>query len=148
MQRFAATLLCIFTIALTACARNEDSLAPYQGRWLVINYWATWCKPCREEIVHLNEFAKAHAEKIAVIGINFDGVVGDELSKQAAELGIAFALLADDPAQSGHWKKPDVLPTTLILDPQGNVKKTMVGPQTRATLEAAVTDAKKSYQTQ
>jgi len=135
MQKFAL----VFAILLLAsCSHNDDVLAPYAGRWLVINYWALWCKPCREEIVGLNQFANASRETTQVVGINFDGVIGDELNQQAKQLGIAFDLLTIDPARQGRWPQPQVLPTTLIIDPQGILRKTLTGPQTKATLEAAL----------
>jgi len=135
MHRFA---LAFAILLLTACSRNDDVLAPYAGRWLVINYWAQWCKPCREEIVELNQFAKAQLQTTQVVGINFDGVIGEQLDLQAKQLGIEFNLLKVDPARLGRWPQPQVLPTTLIVDPEGILRKTLVGPQTRASLEAAL----------
>lgn len=135
MPRFALVLLFLL---LSACSRNDDVMAPYAGRWLVINYWATWCKPCREEIAELNHFARAEQSTVQVLGINFDGVTGDELAQQAKQLGIEFTLLEVDPAQQGRWPRPQVLPTTLIVDPDGVLRKTLVGPQTNESLTAAL----------
>src|SRR5690554_8199665 len=49
----------------------------YRGQWVLVNYWAEWCKPCLEEIPELNELDKA--PDIAVLGVNFDGVTGAPL---------------------------------------------------------------------
>ena len=72
------------------------------GRWTVIYYWAIWCAPCRVEIPKLNVFADEMADSTAVYGVNYDNPAPAEHLAQAAELGIAFPMLAEDPA--GHLK--------------------------------------------
>jgi thiol-disulfide isomerase/thioredoxin len=126
------------SVLIASCARNDDPVARHAGRWLVINYWAEWCKPCREEIPQLNAFANNHQATVSVAAVNFDGVIGDALQQQAKALGITFELMATDPAQLGHWPKPDVLPTTQIVDPDGKLVKTLVGPQTLVSLTKAL----------
>lgn len=136
MTRLLLLSLCLF---ITACARNDDDpLARHAGRWLVVNYWAEWCAPCREEIPELNEFASKHHATTSVAAINFDGISGDALQQQAKALGIAFELMTTDPAQLGRWPKPQVLPTTQIVDPDGKLVKTLVGPQTLDSLTKAL----------
>ena len=66
---------------------------------------------------------------------NLAGVEGEELLAQAGELGIEFPLLASDPGPELGYPLPTVLPTTLILDPQGNVVTRLIGPQTEAALQ-------------
>ena len=68
--------------------------------------------------------------------MNYDGKKGDELRSQAAELDIAFALLEEDPGAALGIERPRVLPTTLLITPQGRVSDTLVGPQTRESLMA------------
>ena len=52
---------------------------------IVINYWATWCAPCRKEIPELNELDHQLSDRLDVIGVNFDGVVGEQLDQQMAK---------------------------------------------------------------
>lgn len=127
-------------------AASNDPLAKHTGRWLVVNYWAEWCKPCREEIPELNQFSLQHKATTNVVGINFDGANGDMLQQQARQLGIAFELMTTDPAQRGHWPKPQVLPTTLIVDPAGKLVQTLTGPQTQASLSVALETAQETAQ--
>jgi thiol-disulfide isomerase/thioredoxin len=108
------------------------------GRWKIINYWAIWCGPCRDEIPELNSFAEAHSKQVAVYAVNFDRMQGEELTVQASELGIEFALLATDPASALGYPAPAVLPTTVVINPGGEVVATLAGPQTRASLEATL----------
>ena len=120
-------------LLLQGCGENSHAL-PGAGQWRVINYWAIWCAPCREEIPELN--ALDRDTELLVYAVNYDGKKGAELRSQAAELGIAFALLEEDPGAELGIERPRVLPTTLLVTPQGQVSDTLVGPQTRDSLTA------------
>jgi len=110
-------------------------LEQYAGRWVVINYWATWCKPCIQEIPELNALDKQYPQ-VTVLGVNYDGASGEELARQAQDLGIDFTMLSTDPATALGVPRPVVLPTTLIIDPGGVLRQTLVGPQTLQSLAA------------
>lgn len=105
------------------------------GRWLLVNYWAEWCGPCRTEIPELNDLAATQPE-LVVLGVNFDGLQGEELRRAAAALGIRFTVLAQDPAERLGVAVPAVLPSSLLIDPEGVVRAELVGEQTaRGILE-------------
>ena len=106
-----------------------------QGQWVVINYWAIWCKPCAHEIPELN--ALAELAGVSVLGVNFDGASGAELAEQEQKLGINFPTLQIDPALQLGVPRPVVLPTTLVIAPDGQLRETLVGPQTLESLAAA-----------
>ena len=124
---------------LAACGDTPGTttLDSGRGHWTVINYWAEWCKPCIKEIPELNKLAQERPE-LRVFGINYDGTTGEELARQVTELGIEFPLLAEDPAAQLGTPRPVVLPTTLIVTPNGDLAATLVGPQTLESLAAAV----------
>nr|WP_099092583.1 TlpA disulfide reductase family protein [Marinobacter salinus] len=107
-----------------------------RGQWVLVNYWAEWCKPCLEEIPELNELDKA--PDIAVLGVNFDGVRGEELEKLGERMGIEFTLLADDPGQMLGWKTPVALPATFIVNPDGDLLEARFGPQTEDDIRALI----------
>ena len=128
-------------LSLAACGGERGETTPptlddLKGQWLVINYWARWCKPCIEEIPELNELDHSF-DTVTVLGVNYDGATGEELQAQAAELGVRFQLLEHDPSAELGVRRPVVLPTTLIVAPDGTHKTTLVGPQTAASLAAA-----------
>jgi len=75
---------------------------------------------------------------VAVLGVNFDGASGEALQQQIDALGIRFPVLATDPAAALGFDRPMVLPTTYVLGPQGRLRETLVGPQTLASLTAAL----------
>jgi thiol-disulfide isomerase/thioredoxin len=139
--------LTVFTILLLmACSQptpdNDQpgivsNLRP-DGRWVVINYWAIWCFPCREEIPELNEFARQEQSRVAVYAVNFDEKQGEELLVQANELAIDFPLLAADPAQQLGYPRPTVLPTTVVINPEGMVVARLIGPQSVDSLTATL----------
>ena len=142
--------LCVLiaVLALSSCAPGEPPTegvvdAPRWGdRWVVINYWAIWCAPCREEIPELN--ALARRGQVDVYAINFDDVQGQALLDQAAELDIRFTMLATDPGPALGIQRPTVLPTTLLLSPTGELAVRMLGPQTVESIEAELAVALKN----
>ena len=123
---------------LLGCADPTDThsgsrLEDLRGQWVVINYWASWCKPCIAEIPQLNTL-DAQYPQVTVLGVNYDGASGAELEQQRQQLGVTFASLEVDPAAQLGTSRPEVLPTTLILDPTGRLVTTLLGPQTLDSL--------------
>jgi len=108
--------------------------ARLQSQWLVINYWAIWCAPCRKEIPQLNQLAEQLAGQAEVFAVNFDGKQGEALAKEAQELGIAFTVLAEDPAKRFNLPRSSALPVTYLIDPSGKLRQTLLGEQTAAGL--------------
>ena len=74
--------------------------------------------------------------------MNFDGKVGEALVSDADDLGIAFDII-DDPASSLNITRPSVLPTTLVLSPEGTLVATLVGPQTAESIMAHIDPGKR-----
>lgn len=105
---------------------------------IVINYWATWCAPCRKEIPELNELDHQLSDRLDVIGVNFDGVVGEQLNQQMAKLGIEFDNLYIDPRHIWGLDAVTVLPETLIINGQGQLMHRLIGPQTKSSLETLI----------
>nr|WP_166252638.1 TlpA disulfide reductase family protein [Marinobacter salicampi] len=106
-----------------------DSL---RGDWVLVNYWAEWCKPCLEEIPELN--ALDQSDNITVLGVNFDGIEGQELVELGQKMDIEFTMLAEDPGPTFGWTVPVALPATFIVDPQGELLEARFGPQTEEQL--------------
>jgi thiol-disulfide isomerase/thioredoxin len=143
MRTFCILLLSALLLACSPISEPplpaDIQAAPLSdGRWLFINYWAIWCHPCREEIPELNAFAAAHAGEAIVYGVNYDEVDNDTLLVQADALAIEFPLLAADPAQALAYARPMVLPTTMVISPDGEVWARLLGPQTVDSLTAAM----------
>jgi len=133
-------LLLLACLLLSACAADDQSQDPLtsataQGKVVVINYWAEWCKPCLTELPELNEF-NHQQPGVQVLGVNYDGETGEALEALINKFSIEFPILADDPAAQLGLERPQVLPTTLVLDVAGEVAEILIGPQTAESLEA------------
>ena len=133
-MRSLKLLITAFVLAtLVSCS---DSRQLFGGdNWTVINYWAVWCKPCREEIPELNHLNDVTG--IEVLGVNFDLKSGEALYADAQNLGLEFENIGDPSHQLGI-ERPIVLPTTVVLSPSGDVEAVLIGPQTKETILAVI----------
>lgn len=111
---------------------KQVSLEDFRGKTVVLNFWATWCAPCRTEIPTFSSFADENPN-IPVLGIAVDGSKAS-LKRAAKNLGITYPVLIAD-ADIKKSYKVSSLPTTIVIDAQGRVKDIhvglMLGPQLR-----------------
>ena len=131
-------VLALVLVFAAGCDSQKSSSLPAEGQWRLINYWALWCTPCREEIPELNTINSA--ADITVFGVNYDEQKGDALSKQRSEMGMTFANLPLDPAPLLGITRPSVLPTTLVISPDGALVATLKGPQTAQSLNRVLVE--------
>ena len=137
------SLVMTFTMLLLISCQQPDFLdtqghgyryADLEGKWLIVNYWATWCGPCIKEIPELNKIAAEHQDHMHVFGVNFDEPDAEEMQAQVEKMKIEFPVYAIDPAVELGIAKPDVLPTTFVFSADGNLHATLIGPQTEDSL--------------
>lgn len=117
-------------VLLLACSEQPSAPEPldtYRGQWLVINYWASWCKPCITEVPELNKLDAEH-NNITVLGVNYDGATGEELKSQESRLNIRFPTIPA-PHNELALPAPQVLPTSFIVNPEGQITDILIGPQ-------------------
>ncbi len=114
---------------------NSVRLSDYHGKWVVVNYWATWCPPCLEEIPELVLFHDTHKNKDAVvIGINMEEKDNQSLSEFVDDFMVTYPIvqMSDDMPLLGNIPG---LPTTYLLDPSGKTAAVQVGQITQEMLE-------------
>lgn len=136
-------VLAALLMTLAACSQQQwidhkgvpVRAADLEGRWIVVNYWAEWCAPCRDELPELNSLASA-SEQVVVLGIHFDAYQGEELRALSEEMDIGFSVVGHDFAEAYGLALPQVLPTTYVINPQGALLHTLQGPQTEQELLA------------
>lgn len=117
---------------------EELSLSDFRGKWVVVNYWATWCAPCRKEIPELSALNTAR-EDIVVLGLAFEDTDIDSFDEFLQEFQPSYPLLLVDVYEPPEpFGAPRVLPTTIILNPQGYPVKTFLGPVTREAIETFI----------
>lgn len=131
------TLFSFVSLILLSACSNEDflmadgsrqSLGQYKGQWLLINYWAEWCRPCLEEIPELNTLDKQ--PEFQVIGFDYDKDVGQALINKIERVGIEFPVMLESPAEIFNEKEPGGLPATMLVNKEGQFSKWLMGPQT------------------
>ena len=117
---------------------KEVSLSDYRGQWVVINYWATWCAPCRKEIPELSALHEARAD-VVVLGPAFEDTEIENFDQFLEEFHPAYPLLVVDVyAPPEPFGAPKALPTTIILNPSGVPVKTFLGPVTMEDIESFI----------
>jgi thiol-disulfide isomerase/thioredoxin len=115
---------------------NQLKTERWQGKWVYINYWAEWCKPCKEEIPALNAYARANSDAL-VLGVHFDKPSGIKLLNQINLFRIEYGVVVNDIQMAFQHPVPSGLPVTYVYNPEGKLVKTLQGPQTVAGFEAA-----------
>jgi thiol-disulfide isomerase/thioredoxin len=131
----------LFGVALPDTKGREQSIGQWKGKLLVVNFWATWCVPCREE---MPEFVKAQQE-FGQRGLQFVGIAIDDTAKVeafAAELGLNYpALIGGYGAielSRSFGNRLGALPFTIVVDRAGRISHTQLGPIKEAQLRAII----------
>lgn len=113
-------------------------LAEQRGKWVVVNYWATWCAPCLKEIPDFSAFDQAR-EDVTVIGLAYEEIAPEDmrafLEKVPASYPIAIVDVYNPPA---GFDTPRALPTTYLIAPDGRLAGEFMGPVTSQQLAEAI----------
>jgi thiol-disulfide isomerase/thioredoxin len=113
-------------------------LAQQRGKWVVVNFWATWCNPCLKEIPDLAEF-DAKRDDVQVVGLAFEEIERADMEAFLVEHPIAYPFaIVDTMAPPADFTIPPALPMTVLIDPQGKVVQTKYGPVTSAELATLI----------
>ncbi len=146
---FMRLLISIVALVLAAAAWAEPvdyslpdlqgkthSIADYRGKWVIVNYWATWCPPCQEEIPELVDFHERHKDSDAVvIGVNFEDISVEQLISFVDSYLISYPILRSEPLPATPLGPIPGLPTTYIIAPDGSPVARQVGPITGEQLD-------------
>jgi thiol-disulfide isomerase/thioredoxin len=120
---------------------KQVTLSDFKGHPLVLNYWATYCGPCKFEMPWLETFSKKYAaDGFDVIGVTYDSEVGKEtISKDVQKLGVTYPILLSDPkAEKDYLGDTDGLPISFYVDRTGKVIQVTMGLGSKDQLEAMV----------
>jgi len=123
--------------ALTGGGRG--SLADYRGRWVLVNFWASWCEPCREEAPVLQRFHREQRRNgLTVLGVNLDDSTDDARSF-VSEFGLTYPQLRDgDGRDRREAYGMTGFPESFLVDPEGRIAVIRRGPVDRRFLDANV----------
>jgi len=113
-------------------------LSDYKGKWVLVNFWATWCPPCLEEIPDLVEMHNARkASDFVVIGIAMSSSM-DSVNAFAKQMEISYPIVFGDEKTAAQIGKVVALPTSYLYDPTGKLVSYQAGMVTRADIEAFI----------
>jgi len=153
-MRTPNNLLCGLLLALSFSGYAADfslediqgkthRLADYRGKWVLVNFWATWCPPCLSEIPELSSLHNAHKDRdLVVISIAMDSGSGKKVADFAEAHGISYPIVLGNSklvAQIGELK---VLPASYLYAPNGEQVSYQDGEVTRESVETYIKNKK------
>jgi thiol-disulfide isomerase/thioredoxin len=148
-SRFSTRHLVTFTVTLAIAAFTQAfeltdmdgkklKLADFRGKWVVVNYWATWCTPCLVELPDLDEFQIANKDKVVVLGVVDDAESDRQVRPLLKRVRVSFPNALGTKANTKHFSKVKSVPTSFIYDPTGKLVETHSGALSIEELEARV----------
>ncbi len=116
--------------SLTDLDGKTHTLAQYKGKWVLVNFWATWCPPCLEEIPDLVALHDNKKNNVVVIGVVMDFRNAEQIKDFADNLMINYPIVAGSHKLAAQIGPVDGLPTTYLYNPQGKLVAHQLGPIT------------------
>ncbi len=113
------------------------TLASLRGKPAFVNFWASWCTPCKQEAPELERFSKAIHGQANLVGVDWNDTADNARAFIASE-HLSYPILRDGSNEVGDAYRLSGLPTTFVLDPAGRIVETLRGPQTFAGLMDAL----------
>jgi thiol-disulfide isomerase/thioredoxin len=142
------TLLCLLLVVHVPAQAREGfffkdiaggthTLPSYSGKWVIVNFWATWCPPCLEEIPDLIALHEKR-KNLSVIGVAVDYKSIEEVKSFVDDNLMSYPIVLGDDKVLQQFSPASVLPTTYIYNPQGNLVKVRQGLVTREYIEKII----------
>jgi cytochrome c biogenesis protein CcmG/thiol:disulfide interchange protein DsbE len=117
---------------------GTESLTEYRGRWVLVNFWASWCIPCREEAPALERFQRQHGgPEFTVLGIDSQDLSSDGRGF-VREYGLSYPQLRDGNGDAADDYGTTGVPENFLIDPSGKVRLIFLGPITEEYLREQV----------
>ena len=138
---------CLVVLSVSAVAGGfslKDSkgkvhnLSDYKGKWVLVNFWATWCPPCLDEIPDLIALHEHKNSKVVVIGVAMDYQNPKQVIEFADSMFISYPIVLGNQKMAAQIGPVDGLPTTYLYNPQGKMVAQNVGAVTRAAIESFI----------
>lgn len=135
---FAASTAHAPALQVTTLKGASFDLANERGKWVIVNYWATWCNPCIEEMPAISAFV-AGRKDVTAIGLAFEDTDRKDIEAFLAKHPVVYPVAQVDVMHPPRdFGEPLGLPTTYLIAPDGTLAKKFVGPVTAADLAHAI----------
>ncbi len=129
------------TLKLPTVDGKTYDLSEHRGKWVVVNFWATWCAPCLKEMPELSAL-HAMRNNIEVVGLAYEDIETAEMQAFLKEHPVAYPIAIVDTYQPpADFAVPRGLPMSYLIGPDGKVAKQFLGPVEARDIEAAITAA-------
>lgn len=117
-------------------AGKEHRLSDYQGKWVIVNYWATWCPSCLDEMPEfISLYDQRKSKDLIVLGIAVDYKNELEVHHFVDDMLVSYPIILGTPKIFAQFGSPSVLPTTFIYNPQGKLMKVRRGQLSKQSIE-------------
>ncbi len=123
--------------SLTTPDNQTVKLSQFRGKPVLINFWATWCEPCRVELPLLVQTYQANQERLVILGINMKEDAGTVAAK-VKEVGIKYPVVLDNNSDVTNRYQVRGYPTSLFVDKNGVIQRITVGQLTEDSLKASL----------
>ena len=121
---------------MTDTTGKAHSLSGYKGKWVLVNYWATWCPPCLEEIPDLIALHENQKNNLVVLGVALDYRSAKQVTDFADGLLVTYPIVLGSPKITNQIGPVQGLPTTYLFNPDGKMVAQQVGAITRQAVES------------
>jgi peroxiredoxin len=128
---------------LTTLAGETVKLSDYKGKKVILNFWATWCPPCKAEMPHMQKFHEQNVENgIEIVAVNLTNLDKGqtEIENFAKEYGLTFDIPLDEEGTIGAQYQAFSIPTSYIIDSKGIITKKIIGPMDEAMMISLTKD--------
>lgn len=126
----------VWAFSFTDTKGKTQSLDAYKGKWVLVNFWATWCPPCLEEIPDLIALHEKYSKtKLVVIGVAMDYRDPKQVIEFADSMFISYPIVLGTPKIAAQVGQVQGLPTTYLFNPEGKIVAYQVGALTKEAVE-------------
>ncbi|TYS15217.1 TlpA family protein disulfide reductase [Rossellomorea vietnamensis] len=120
---------------LTTLDGREVSLSDFEGQKVILNFWATWCPPCKAEMPHMQEYYGQYHEKanVEMLAVNLTTIDNgkEAIEKFAGEYGLTFPIPLDEDGVQGTVYQAQTIPTSYMIDTDGIIRHKILGPMNK-----------------
>ena len=131
---------------LTTLAGDPVKLSDYKGKKVILNFWATWCPPCRAEMPDMQKYyeEQAQGENVEILAVNLTTADKgmDAINAFVAEFSLTFPVPMDTEGNVGEIYQAATIPTSYMIDTEGRVQNKIVGPMNEQMMEDFIANMK------